>query len=136
MTNVDATAVHDTTTIDDVTVLPAIVDGVVVHRRHGPIRHEFRHRVYQWLVDLDDLPRPPWYLRPFVGFDAHDHLGGTGPDGTGDIKTNVEGFLAQRGIDLGANGRIVMLANVVGFGHVFDPLTVFWCFGTTATCDA
>ena len=43
-------------------------------------RHEFRHRVYQWLVDLDRIPRPPWYLRPVAGFDARDHLGGTGPD--------------------------------------------------------
>ena len=23
------------------------------------MRHAFRHRVYQWLVDLDDLPRQP-----------------------------------------------------------------------------
>ena len=153
MTNVDATASHETemietpsrdaatiesATIDDLPVLPAIVDGIVAHRRRGPIRHEFRHRVYQWLVDLDDLPRPPWYLRPVAGFHAQDHLGGTGPDAspdikTADIKTNVERFLAQRGVNLGAGGRIVMLANARVFGHVFDPLTVFWCFGADGT---
>jgi uncharacterized protein len=128
VTTVDTIAVHDTTTIDDLPVLPAIVDGVVAHRRRIPIRHEFRHRVYQWLVDLDDLPRPPWYLRPVVGFDARDHVGSTGPCASTDIKTNVERFLARRGVDLGVAGRIVMLANARVFGHVFDPLTVFWCF--------
>ena len=64
------------------------------HRRRGPLRHEFRHRAYQWLVDLDELPHPPWYLRPVAGFDARDHLGGTGPDASRDIKRNVERFLA------------------------------------------
>ena len=133
MTTVDATATLDTTTIDDLPALPAIVNGVVAHRRRRPIRHEFRHRVYQWLVDLDHVPRPPWYLRLVVGFDARDHLGSTGPCASTDIKTNVERFLAQRGIDLGAAGRIAMLANARVFGHVFDPLTVFWCFGADGT---
>jgi DUF1365 family protein len=121
------------TTTRDLPVLPAIVDGLVAHRRRGPIRHVFRHRVYQWLVDLDDLPRPPWYLRPVAGFHAQDHLGGTGPGASPDMKRNVEQFLAQRGVDLGVAGRIVMLANARVFGHVFDPLTVFWCFGADGT---
>ena len=133
MTTVDATATVRTTTVDDLPELPAIVDGIVGHRRRAPLRHEFRHRVYQWLVDLDHLPRPPWYLRPVVGFDARDHLGGTGPCASRDMKANVERFLAGRGIDLGAGGRIVMLANARVFGHVFDPLTVFWCFGSDGT---
>lgn len=133
MTILDAVEAHDTTTTDDLPVLPAIVDGFVAHRRRGPVPHEFRHRVYQWLVDLDHLPRPPWYLRPVAGFDAHDHLGGTGPDAARDIKGNVERFLSTRGVDLGAGGRIVMLANARVFGHVFNPLTVFWCFGTDRT---
>ena len=135
MTSIVAAAAHHTTTIDDLPVLPSIVDGVVAHRRRGPIRHEFRHRVYQWLVDLDHLPRLPWYLRPVAGFDARDHLGGTRSDAaadiaTADIKGNVERFLRARGVDLGTGGRIVMLANARVLGHVFNPLTVFWCFGT------
>ena len=117
-------------TTHDLPVMPAIVDGVIVHRRHNPIHHEFRHRVYQWLVDLDQIPRPPWYLRPVAGFDARDHLGGTGSDASPDIKTNVERFLAYHSVDLGVGGRIVMLANARVLGHVFDPLTVFWCFGS------
>ena len=121
------------TTTEDLPVLPAIVHGFVSHRRRGPIDRQFRHRVYQWLIDLDEIPRLPRYLRPFAGFDARDHLGGTGPDATPDIKANVERFLAGNGHALGAGGRIVMLANARVFGHVFDPLSVFWCFEADGT---
>ena len=72
----------------------------------------------------------PWYLRPVCRFDARDHLGGTAPEASNSIKTNVERFLAHRGVDLGTGGRVVMLANARVLGHVFDPLTVFWCFGS------
>lgn len=104
--------------------LPALVDGVVHHHRPGPVRNTFEHRVYQWLVDLDDIPRQPWYLRPFASFRAADHLG----DPESSIKHNVEAFLATNDVTLGEDGRIVMLANARILGHVFDPLTVFWCF--------
>jgi uncharacterized protein len=116
------------TTRRGVPVLPAIVEGSTFHRRRGPIDYAFRHSVYQWLVDLDEMPRPPWYLRPFAGFDARDHLGSTGPDASADIKTNVERFIARSGAEPYVGGRIVMLANARVLGHVFDPLSVFWCF--------
>jgi DUF1365 family protein len=104
--------------------LPALVAGRVTHHRIGPVRHAFRYSVYQWLVDLDALPEQPWYLRPFARFSAADHLGN--PDRS--IKANVEHYLSLNGIELGASGRIVMLANARVLGHVFDPLSVFWCF--------
>jgi hypothetical protein len=104
--------------------LPAVVVGRVRHHRPGPVRHGFRHRVYQWLVDLDDLPTPPWYLRPFATFHAADHLG----DPRRTLRANVDDYLALRGIHLGERGRVLMLANARVLGHVFDPLTVFWCF--------
>ena len=107
----------------EVPTLPALVVGTVSHQRPGPVRHGFRHEVYQWLVDLDALPQQPWWLRPFAGFRSSDHLGD--PDRT--LKANVEHFLGQRGIRLGAGGRVLMLANARVLGHVFDPLTVFWC---------
>jgi uncharacterized protein len=104
--------------------LPAIVAGNVTHHRRGKVRHSFRYGVYQWLVDLDELPGQPWYLRPFTGFSAADHLGD--PDRS--IKANVEHFLSCNGVLLGGQGRIIMLANARVLGHVFDPLSVFWCF--------
>ncbi|MDP9220170.1 MAG: DUF1365 domain-containing protein [Actinomycetota bacterium] len=104
--------------------MPALVAGHVTHHRTGTVRHAFRYGVYQWLVDLDGLPEQPWYLRPFASFSASDHLGH--PDHS--IKANVEFYLSRNGITLGRSSRIVMLANARVLGHVFDPLSVFWCF--------
>jgi uncharacterized protein len=104
--------------------LPALVAGWVTHRRSGPVRHAFRHRVYQWLIDLDSVPRQPWCLRPFANFSSADHLG----DPRLTIKGNIENYLARGGIQLGDRGRVLMLANARVLGHVFDPLSVFWCY--------
>jgi uncharacterized protein len=110
-------------TLVKVPTLPALVTGHVTHSRREAVRHVFRHRVYQWLVDLDAIPEQPWYLRPFASFSPADHLG----DPTVSIRTNVEGFLSRNGITLGHSSRIVMLANARVLGYVFDPLSVFWC---------
>jgi uncharacterized protein len=116
----------------DLPPLPAVVVGWVAHRRLGPIRHSFRHRAYQWLIDLDSVSRPPAWLRPFAQFRSEDHLG----DPNLPIKTNVENYLARHNIDLGDRGRVLMLANARVLGHVFDPLSVFWCYTSTGrlTC--
>jgi DUF1365 family protein len=109
--------------------LPALVAGQVTHQRRGAVRHAFGYGVYQWLVDLDALPRQPWYLRPFAGFSASDHLG----DPRRPIRENVERYLSLNGIRLGDSGRVIMLANARVLGHVFDPLSVFWCFDARGT---
>lgn len=122
---------------------PALVQGRVRHVRRTPLEHGFDHRVYQWLVDLDEPPRIPAALRPFARWYAGDHLGEPGPDAERTdplaqqlrIKANVENFLAQRDVHLGADGRILMLSNARVLGYVFDPLTVFWCYaGTELRC--
>ncbi|HSU74570.1 MAG TPA: DUF1365 domain-containing protein [Terrabacter sp.] len=105
--------------------LPALVDGTVSHSRRTPLRHGFTHDHYQWLVDVDDLPRLPWPARLFAGFDARDHLDG-GRLGGG-IRGDVSRFLAARDVTLAAGDRVLMLANARVLGHTFDPLTVFWC---------
>ena len=104
--------------------LPALVAGRVAHSRLEVVGHRFRHGTYQWLVDLDAIPEQPWYLRPFASFSPADHLGDPGRS----IRENVERYLGLNGIELGGSSRIAMLANARVLGHVFDPLSVFWCF--------
>ena len=99
--------------------------GDVRHQRPGPVRHGFSHRVYQWLVDLDDLPDP----RGTCGRSRASGPRTTSGEPGRTIKANVEHYLGLHGIRLGAGGRVLMLANARVLGHVFDPLTVFWCFG-------
>lgn len=105
--------------------VPALVVGTVAHTRHRPVRHAFRYRAYQWLVDVDDLPRLPGPLAWVSRFRAEDHLdrGRLG----GGIRGDLERELARRGVPLDAADRVLMLANARVLGHVFDPLTVFWC---------
>ncbi|WP_235734527.1 DUF1365 domain-containing protein [Nocardioides alcanivorans] len=105
--------------------LPALVVGRVGHVRHRPVRHSFEHAHYQWLVDLDDLPRLAWPVRHVARFDARDHLD-RGRRGGG-IRGDLSRWLARRGVTLDEEDSVVMLAHARVLGHVFDPLTVFWC---------
>jgi DUF1365 family protein len=105
----------------------AIYEGQVMHtrpRRSEPAPYLFRYGVYMWLVDLDQLPRLPAGLAPLGRIRSRDHLGDPGRP----IRENVDAFLASHGIDL-TGGRVLMLANARAFGHVFNPLTVYWCHG-------
>jgi len=103
------------------------------HVRRAPIRHAFEYRSYSWYIDLDDLPVLPWWLRPFARFDPADHFDDTRPDAT--LRERIDAYLAGEGIDLDG-GRITALLNARVLGHVFDPLTLFWCHdpGGTLVC--
>lgn len=100
----------------------AIYRTSISHVRRTPLHNAFTYRSYSWYVDVDALPVLPRSLRPLAGFTAADHLGD--PEGT--LRGNVERYLATQGIDLGG-GRITMLASARVFGHVFNPLSLFWC---------
>ena len=80
---------------------------------------------YQWLVDLDAPAAAPGGSGRSPSSAAADHLGDR-------RHAALQGQRAalpapQRGVDL-AGDRVLMLANARVFGHVFDPLTVYWCF--------
>ena len=92
------------------------------------MRHQFRYRSYQWLVDLDHLPRPGRALGLLAGFSARDHLG----DPSRSIRANLDHYLATRGVDL-HGGRVLMLAQARVFGYVFNPLSVYWCHDPDGT---
>lgn len=79
---------------------------------------------YMWLIDPDRPPVLPRVLRPLAGFDARDHFGGTSPT----IRAGLDRYLASHGVELGG-GRVVMLAHARVLGHVFNPLTLYWCHG-------
>jgi uncharacterized protein len=112
-------------------VTAALYACQITHVRAHPIRRVFRSRSYLWLADLDDLPQVPRPLRPFARFRARDHLGGAG----GSLRAGVDACLARQGISL-AGGRVLMLGHARVLGHVFNPLTVFWCRHADGTLAA
>ena len=105
--------------------LPAIVLGRVHHVRHSPIRHAFTHGHHQWLVDLDQGTGQSGMLQRVTDVQPQDHL--EGPTTTAELKGQVLDVLAAQGIDVRPVVRVVMLAHARVLGHVFDPLTTYWC---------
>lgn len=100
--------------------VPALYDTTVTHVRRSPFRHSFAYGGYAWLVDLDALPSLPRGLRWLARFETRDHVGDPGLS----LRANVDRLLASHGL---AADRVLMLAHPRALGHVFNPLSVFWC---------
>ena len=102
--------------------------GLVVHQRLRPRRHRLRYRIFQLLLDLDELGALDRRLRLFghnrpalVGFHDRDH----GPGDGRALKPYVEGLLAGAGIEGGGPILIVCMPRVLG--QVFNPLSLYFC---------
>jgi DUF1365 family protein len=109
----------------------ALYRGTVTHSRLRSFRHAFRYRVYYGLFDIDELGRLDDELRWFsvgrfnlMGFDVKDH----GPADGGPLRPWAESLLADAGVDLDG-GRIEILAFPRVLGYVFDPISVWYCYG-------
>jgi uncharacterized protein len=98
----------------------------ISHVRRSPLKNAFTYRSYSWFVDVDQLPRLPFLLRPLAVFRAADHLG----DPDAGIRANVERYLRTQGVEPDG-GPIHMLTSARVFGYVFNPLTLFWCYRST-----
>jgi DUF1365 family protein len=102
---------------------PAIYRTTITHSRQAPVHHSFEYRSYSWYVDVDDLPRLPWWLRPFAQFHADDHLAGP-PHSS--LRDRLGAFFTDRELAI-PDGRITALLQARVFGYVFNPLSIFWC---------
>ncbi|MEU0788268.1 DUF1365 domain-containing protein [Streptomyces sp. NPDC006173] len=110
------------------TAAPALYPCTVAHVRTAPSRYALRHRTYMWLTDPDSPPELPYLLRPLARFDTRDHFDGDQPT----IRAGLDRYLASHGIDL-RGGEVLMLAHARVLGHVFNPLTVYWCHDPDGT---
>jgi len=106
---------------------PAIYRTTISHRRQAGVHHSFEYQSYSWYVDVDELPRLPWWLRPFAQFRAADHFSNTSADPpSGSLRDRVGTFFAERDLAV-PEGPITALLQARVFGYVFNPLSVFWC---------
>ena len=101
---------------------PALYEATVHHVRSAPVRYAFAHRTLYWFIDLEHPPRLPRPLRPLAGFHPADH--GSGRSAT--LRADLDSYLRDQGVEA-SGGRVFMLAHARVFGHVFNPLTVYWC---------
>ena len=116
----------------------ALYEGTLLHARTAPARNVFRYPVCFYGLDLDELQELDrrlllfGYNRPNVlTFRDADHLGPADRP----VKENVLDFLAGHGIGL-AGGRVVLLTNLRLLGHVFNPVSYFYCYGADGSLAA
>ena len=103
--------------------------GEVVHQRFAPTRHRLRYRMFQMLFDLDELAELSRRLRLFshnrfnvLAFRDADH----GDGSSGALRTYVEGLLSQAGFHAdGGPIRLLCMPRILG--HVFNPLSIYYC---------
>lgn len=106
-------------------MLTALYRTRVTHLRRAPVHHYFEQRGYSWYVDIDDLPQLPRWAQPLATFRADDHLSPP-REGVDSLRTRVDAYLAERGIEL-PGGTVTALLQARVLGYVFNPLSVFWC---------
>ena len=106
----------------------ALYLGRVMHQRLWPRRHRLAYRLYQLLLDIDELPSLHARLRCFsvdrfnlFSFHASDHGDGSGLD----LRGQVEARLREAGLPAGGAIRLLTLPRLLG--HVFNPLSVWFC---------
>ncbi|MBV8501930.1 MAG: DUF1365 family protein [Paucibacter sp.] len=106
----------------------ALFVGRVMHQRLRPRRHRLAYRVFSLLVDIEELAGLDRRLRLFsvgrfnlFGFDPRDYGDGSGADLRGQIEAQL------REAQLPTGGKILLLTMPRLMGHVFNPLSVWFC---------
>ena len=104
--------------------------GTVRHARLRPRRHRFAYSIAAILIDLDRLAEADgasWLFsvnRPnLVAFHERDH----GPRNGSSLRRWVDGLLQQARCE--AASSVVLLCYPTVLGYVFNPLSVYFCYG-------
>jgi uncharacterized protein len=108
----------------------AIYEGWVRHRRHDPVAHAFTYPLFMAYLDLAELP---WVLDPYPGWSARrpalarfkrsDYLGDPARALDACAREAVEERTGTR-----PDGPVRLLTNLRYFGHIFNPVSFYYCF--------
>jgi DUF1365 family protein len=108
----------------------AIYFGRVRHRRMAPVQHEFSYRMFMLYLDLAELPqlfsgRWLWSARraALARFRREDHFGDPRVPLDDSVRELVARETGQR-----PAGPIRLLTHLRYFGHVFNPVSFYYCF--------
>jgi DUF1365 family protein len=112
--------------------------GETWHRRFAPRPHEFRYRLFQLLIDIDQLDQAftglKWIKlgrRGPMSFEPRDH----GDRQNRDLRPWVETTLAQADVQASAATiRLLCFPRVLGF--VFNPLSIFFVHAADGRLEA
>lgn len=111
----------------------ALYAGTVMHRRLKPKPHRLRYRVFWLLLDLDAIDGIAARLRLFsrerfnlFSFRNSDH----GDGSRRPLREQIADQLAAAGTDF-AGGKIRLLCMPRICGHVFNPISIYYCYDRT-----
>lgn len=109
----------------------AIYRGRMRHRRHAPHPHTFGYPIAQLLIDLDEVDdlftgRWLWSVgrRNLAEFRRSDYLG----DPAQPLAEAVRARIAQA-LGHAPHGPIRLLTHLRYAGHVFNPVSFYYCYG-------
>jgi uncharacterized protein len=108
----------------------AIYEGWIRHRRFRPVEHSFRYRLFLPYLDLEELPElldpfPLWSARgpAPARFHRADFMGDPQRSLAECARDEVETATGTR-----PGGAVRLLANLRYLGHVFNPVSFYYCF--------
>lgn len=108
----------------------AVYEGVVRHRRHDASPHEFRYRVAQLYLDLDELDRVfarRWFWsvrrRNLAEFRRSDYLAPPDRPLADAVRDHVARATGRR-----PRGPIRLLTHLRYAGYVFNPVSFYYGF--------
>ena len=107
-----------------------IYEGIIRHRRYGPVEHSFRYGLFLMYLDLDEIDdvfrgRWLWSVRrtACARFRREDHLGDPQlplADAVRDLVESDAGFRPA--------GSIRLLTHLRYFGVAMNPVSFYFCF--------
>jgi uncharacterized protein len=108
----------------------AVYEGWIRHRRFEPVQHAFRYRLFLMYLDLGELPAvldpyPLWSARRAAParFRRSDFMGDPERPLAECARDAVEAQAGRR-----PRGPVRLLANLRCLGHVFNPVSFYYCF--------
>jgi len=109
--------------------------GQVRHRRFTPAVHQFKYKLFMMYLDLDELPDLFnrylfWsYNRKNVAcFMRKDYFG----DKDTNLADSIRDYVQQQTGDK-PTGSIRLLTHMRYFGHIFNPVSFYYCFNDDET---
>ncbi len=101
----------------------------VTHQRLRPFKYGFRHRVFTFCLDLDEIAQISRESRLFrhnragvFSFYDSDHLGFQSEN----LRERVEAYTRAHGVETTAC-RIELVTHLRVFGYVFNPVSFYFC---------
>lgn len=121
------------TKAENATAPAALYWGKVMHARWRPVQHRFTYRVMSLLIDLDrldDARCQSWLfgVNRAAPFSFHERDHGDGKAAC--LSHYARALAAERGVDL-SGGRVLLLCYPRVLGYVFNPLSIYFCFGAS-----